>query len=188
MRWVAIALGSLLSAVSPLYGQAPSPHQMLKPDGEIDIEKCWFCHEEDMSLSRSKRETCTLCHAETTHGGSAEHLHTTPARVIALLGPVGDEKPYFRRAEDGGIFCGTCHLFHDPAVGSEPLLAQGWLPPSTGLSAAVRESLQKQWGQIAQKYGEESGPVAQFATTGTKQLRMPVDEGGLCRHCHGDLK
>ena len=158
---------------------------MVKPDGSLDMDKCAACHETDMSLSRSKVETCTLCHAVTVHSGAAEHLGATPASVTRLF-PTGQKPPALPLTEAGGLYCGTCHLFHDPAVNHEQLLSARWVPPSTGFPEAVRRSLLAQWQHTAHKY-DEATSGAKFATTGTRALRLPVDDGSLCRHCHASL-
>ncbi len=185
MRWMAIALALLLATVSALHAEeSDSPHRMVKADGETDMDKCALCHEPDLSLSRSKRETCTLCHAETLHSGAYEHFHAAPDKLKQLLGTAPAEKPELPTAEDGGIYCGTCHLFHDPAISAEKPLATEWARSSAGLADAIRRAREAQWKEIAQKYGQP-GPGAEFATKGTRALRLPIDDGSLCRHCHG---
>ena len=39
-----------------------NPHLMVLKDGTPDTDKCGFCHNDDMTLARSKEETCTSCH------------------------------------------------------------------------------------------------------------------------------
>jgi hypothetical protein len=175
----------MLLAVPARSDESAGPHQMVKPDGTLDTEKCGACHNEDMSLSRSKLETCTLCHSTTVHSGAAEHLGAAPASVARWL-PKQQPAPALPLREDGGIFCGTCHLFHDPAVGSEQPLPAGWVPRATGLPEAVRRALTAQWETVAHKYNE-SAPGAQFTARSTRALRLPVDDGSLCRRCHGSL-
>ena len=186
MKAIVFVLIAVLTAAAPVHGEdAESAHRMVKPDGSLDMEKCGACHNEDMSLSRSKLETCTLCHSATFHSGTAEHLGAAPASVARML-PQEQPTPALPLREDGGIFCGTCHLFHDPAVGSEQLLSSGWVPPATGLPEAVRRALTAQWAHVAHKY-DESEAGARFATQGTKALRLPVNDGSLCKRCHGSL-
>jgi hypothetical protein len=159
-----------------------SPHHMTKPDGALDNEKCGACHEADMTLSRSKVETCTLCHTMTPHAGSIEHLKALPTEVAARLKTVGP-RTELPLAENGGMYCGTCHVFHDPALGT------AWLPdrPAPRASAyaeAVRTSLEQQFTAMAQRSGA-ARPLATFRTTHTRALRLPVDDGSLCKACHG---
>jgi hypothetical protein len=167
--------------------EAGSPHKMTKPDGSIDMDMCLLCHEENMALSRSKLETCTLCHSQTSHAGSDEHVRAEPSAVKQALVGQPKDGPKLPLADDGRIYCGTCHLFHDPAVMKEGWLAQGWLPPDSGVSGAIREAVVDRWAALAAK-SEDKAPLGQFATKGTRQLRMPVDAGQLCRQCHAELR
>jgi hypothetical protein len=186
MKPIVFVLIALLTATAPARGdEVASAHRMVKPDGSLDMDTCGACHNEDMSLSRSKLETCTLCHSTTFHSGAAEHLAAAPASVARLL-PQAQPTPALPLREDGGIFCGTCHLFHDPAVGNERFLPLGWVPPNTGLPEAVRHALTEQWNRVAHKYNE-SEVGAKFVAQGTKALRLPVNDGTLCRRCHKAL-
>ena len=185
MRLALLALLALLMGANMARAEeADSPHHMLKPDGSIDTDKCALCHESDMSLSRPKVETCTLCHAITVHSGAYEHVHASPVQVGQLIPPDKEGTPHLPRTDDGGLYCGTCHTFHDPSMEETKPLAQGWLPPSTGLSEAVRRALEERWISLANKYNAPVG--ATFATKPVKALRLPVNDGALCRHCHGD--
>jgi hypothetical protein len=183
MRWLAIALALLVSTAGALRAdECDSPHCMVKPNGEADMDKCAACHEPDLSLSRSKRETCTLCHAETLHAGAYAHLHASPEKLKQLLSVAHDEKVELPEADDGGIFCGTCHLFHDPHLSEDKPLPMR--RPPTAFDKAVESAIEAQWPSIAKKYDEEKAG-ASFAEKRTKALRLPVDDGTLCRHCHG---
>lgn len=163
-----------------------NPHRMAGPD---DDSSCSFCHEEDMSLSQSPLETCLVCHSATEHAGSVEHLrvkvaapsapHPTPAAEA--------EAAHLPLTDDGEMWCGTCHLFHDPRVNEDVLLSESWLPPTTGLSGAVRAAVASRWMELAEKY-DQKPPVASFATQGTTWLRLPVSNGALCLECHRGLK
>lgn len=160
-----------------------SPHHMTTADGELDMEICGACHTDDMSLQRSKLETCTLCHAETSHAGSKEHISADPAAVSKALAGRAADAVALPLGDKGRMYCGTCHLFHDPKVMEEDWLAQGWLPPASGMSGAVRQAVLDRWATLAAKAGDKN-PVGQFAAKGTRQLRLPVDDGQLCRQCH----
>jgi len=153
-----------------------SPHQ--------GTTMCPVCHNEDMTLQRSKLETCTLCHGEAPHSGAAEHARLDAARVKqALAGRTAHGGVTLPLTDDGRIWCGTCHLFHDPSLG-ETWLPAGWLPPDAGLPRAVREGVKTRWDAIAVARGQ-SKVDASFATKGTRQLRLPVENGALCKECHG---
>ena len=54
---------------------------------------CAVCHNEDFSLQRSKLETCTLCHAQTSHAGSDEHLRASPAAVKIVAAVANPPSP-----------------------------------------------------------------------------------------------
>jgi hypothetical protein len=182
-------------AVAPVVGRAQdegSPHHMTKPDGSLDMEKCGACHNEDLSLQRSKLETCTLCHAQTVHAGAAEHLRADPAavkRVLVARALAGQAEgaPALPLGDDGHIYCGTCHLFHDPKVTGEDWLKEGWLPRDSDLPGAVRQGVVDRWAALAAQ-SEDKTPVGRLATKGTRQLRLPVGDGQLCRRCHGVLR
>jgi hypothetical protein len=154
---------------------------MVKSNGEADTDKCPLCHNGDMSLSRTKVETCTLCHSAHTHAGTAKHLAADSTAVKQVTHGKTPELPL---SEEGRIYCGTCHVFHDPAISKEEILAGRWLPAKTGLSQAVREALAARWQQAAQGR-DEVEPIAKFSTRGTTRLRLSIDDGSLCRHCHG---
>ena len=150
-----------------------------------NMEACSVCHNDDMSLSRTKGETCTLCHATTVHGGSNEHLQAAPASVAQALAVKPDDKVKLPLTDDGHIWCGTCHVFHDPSISDPPWLSQGWVPPRTGLSEAVRTGVQTRSQQLAERSGEQK-PEVTFADKGTRALRLPVNDGTLCKRCHGN--
>jgi hypothetical protein len=161
-----------------------SPHHMTKSDGSLDGDRCGECHNEDLSLPGSKLEVCTTCHERTTHAGSEEHLRASPAAVKQALAQRKPDAPDLPLEDDGRMYCGTCHFFHDPQVDSEVWLVSGWLPLDSGLAAAVREGVIERWVALAER-SNEKGSVGDFATTGARALRLPVDDGQLCRQCHG---
>src|SRR5262249_28732971 len=134
-----------------------------------------------------KTETCTLCHAQTSHAGSDEHLRASADAVKRALEGAPKGSPALPLAEDGRIYCGTCHLFHDPAVAQEAWLTRGWLPPDAGLPGAVRKSVSDRWAALALQAGEKE-PIGHFAARGSRQMRLPVDNGQLCGQCHGALR
>jgi hypothetical protein len=185
-RAIAAVIGLWL-ALAPVLVRAQSPHYMTKPDGELDTDICAACHNEDLSLQRSKLETCTLCHSQSAHAGADEHLKVPPPAVKRALEEQHAESVVLPLSEDGHIYCGTCHLFHDPKVASEAWLKEGWLPRTGGLPGAIRDAVVNRWAAMA-AHSEEKAAPGQFATTGTRQLRLPVDEGQLCRRCHGALR
>jgi hypothetical protein len=173
VRRLAACLFAGLVAAAPLAAaETATPHDMLRPGGEPDTDKCAVCHEPDFSLSRSKVETCTLCHATTEHAGAAEHLRLEAARVARLVAAKQEGRPELPLTENGQMYCGTCHLFHDPRVTGEIPLEEPWVPHGA-LAAAVREAL-----------SAHAGPGVQFAD-GTTRLRLPIADGTLCKHCHG---
>jgi hypothetical protein len=169
-----LAIGACRAAAD----DSSSPHR--------STEMCAVCHKEDMTLQRSKLDTCTLCHGGTPHSGAAEHLRLEAARVKQALGGKADEGGVMLPlTDDGRIWCGTCHLFHDPSLG-EAWLSLGWIPPDTGLPKAVRDGVTTRWDALAAAHGQ-STVDASFAAKGTRQLRLPVEDGTLCTRCHGSI-
>jgi hypothetical protein len=183
-RVAALSLWCVLAASAAL--AQVNPHLMTKPDGSLDMGACPLCHNPDLSLQRSKLETCTLCHPKASHAGSAEHLRVPADAVARAMQARPKDAPALPLAEQGEMYCGTCHLYHDPKVLSEKWLDAGWLPPDAGMSASVRAGVRERWAEIAARAGDPK-PVGRFATEGTRQLRLPVDQGQLCLQCHGAL-
>lgn len=181
MRRAMVAFAIALLAVGAhraVADDSGSPHR--------STEMCPVCHNPDMTLQRSKLATCTLCHGETPHSGAAEHLRLDAGRVKqALAGKPDAGGVTLPLTDDGKIWCGTCHLFHDPSLG-EAWLPMGWLPPDSGLPKAVRDGVTTRWDALAAAHGE-SQVDASFAAKGTRQLRLPVEDGTLCKRCHGSL-
>lgn len=182
MRIAVIGMVALFLLAAPASAQSASPHDMVNESGDADTDKCALCHNEDFSLSRSKLETCTLCHSENLHAGAAAHLGVTAPRVARLVPPPTSDAVVLPLAEDGRMYCGTCHLFHDPRLSNEAPLPAPWAPAPTGLAESVRRSLDSQIEAAARKHGK-TGQVAAFSD-GTTRLRLSVDNGRLCRHCH----
>jgi hypothetical protein len=175
---VSRAAVTLLGVLLALPGGAAAADETGSP--HRSTEMCPVCHNEDMTLQRSKLETCTLCHAPTVHSGAAEHLRVEAGRVSRAL---AEKKNALPLTDDGRIWCGTCHLFHDPSLG-EAWLPMGWVPPDSGLPDKVRQGVTARWDAIASAHGQ-SKVDASFARTGTRALRLPVENGELCAQCHG---
>lgn len=159
-----------------------NPHWMLRPDGEPDEEKCAICHDEDKNLLASKEETCLSCHDRTLHSGSAEHLRASAAAVQALLPPKERVGVEFPLAEDGRMYCGTCHLFHDPRVDEVTLAAPRTLP-SEGVALEVRLAVEKQIRALLHARPELQVEWS-WAPKSTGFLRLPLTDSELCVACH----
>jgi hypothetical protein len=181
----AAALLALLLLAGPSLADEDdtNPHRMAGPD---DTSGCDFCHEEDMELSQPPLETCTVCHSIDEHAGAREHCQASAASVAALHPAKTDDEKKLPLT-DGKMWCGTCHLFHDPQVNEEALLSQKWLPPTSGLPGAVRDAVAAGWDRLAKKH-DQPPPVAKFAATGTEWLRLPVADGSLCLQCHQGVR
>jgi hypothetical protein len=183
MKYVAPLLLALLLLPGAGRANDDSPHKMLKADGEVDTAKCAVCHDEEMGLSRSKLETCTLCHSATLHSGVADHLRANAVSVKARLQAVKKGEPDFPLTDDGQIYCGTCHIFHDPAVSNDTPLSSEPVRSSAPVARAVRDRLARELPELAKRYGQnETG--ATLADRSTRMLRLPINDGSLCRHCH----
>lgn len=157
-----------------------SPHEMIGADGKADVGKCNVCHNDDLTLTLPKLDTCTLCHSATLHAGAQEHLRIEPARVARLIPAQKEGVPVLPLTDEGGIYCGTCHIFHDPRVSEEKALDQPWIP-SGRLAQAVREGLLH---RLETTPGTADATAALKFSDGTTRLRLPVADGSLCRHCH----
>jgi hypothetical protein len=185
VKLIVVVLLTVLAAGPALAQEQGTPHWMLGPDGQADQGACSTCHRETFELLQPKLDTCVMCHTSSPHVGASRHLEADATAVARLLPPEG--KDSLPLSEDGRIYCGTCHLFHDPRVIGEPWLERTWLPASSGLPQAIRQALESRWKSLAEKQGEE-GSGATFASKGTRALRLPVEDGTLCRHCHGKGK
>jgi len=160
-----------------------NPHHMRHADGSTDDSKCGVCHDDDLGLLQSKLETCTMCHGEIVHSGSREHLQASPAAVAKRLAGQKNQDVVLPLTDEGGIYCGTCHIFHDPVVSSEPLLERGRSASASPVAAAVRDALTARWTELAKAHGRESAET-KLNEQGTRRLRLPNADGALCRHCH----
>jgi hypothetical protein len=161
-----------------------NPHLMVLEDGSPDTDKCGFCHNDDLTLARSKEETCTLCHTVAQHGGSMTHVNAKAAEVKRLVPESKAGEMDFPLTDAGGLYCGTCHLFHDPAgvVSGEKWLPAGCPESTAPLATAVRGALETYRDSIA------DAQAAHFVKEGTRALRLPACDGALCLHCHGDKR
>ena len=178
MRLFAASLMFLLAIGAPVAAaDDSSPHHMTKPDGKLDTEKCGACHEADMTLSRSKVETCTMCHTMTPHAGSLEHLAASPAAVALRIKNIAG-KADLPLADNGGMYCGTCHVFHDPALGTAWLPDQPSPPPSAYAEAVrtvARATVQRDGAAVGRVEPARHVPHdahARAAATGRR--RQPV--------------
>lgn len=180
LLWLAMAV--LLAA--PVWADdSGSPHIMIDAKGKPDNGQCSFCHEDDLTLSRSKEETCTLCHATTVHAGAVEHMAVPAANVRGLLGEPGKGKVEWPLTDQGQIYCGTCHLFHDPRVMDDAWLTTMRPPNTSPVAVAIRAAVTQQANTQIETSGERKAKV-ELSTTPTRALRGAVDDGTLCRHCH----
>jgi len=114
-----------------------------------------------------------VCHVETSHGGSLEHLRASAAEVSKIMEGRPKDAVVLPLTKEKTIYCGTCHLYHDPLVLDEKWLASGWVPPKAGLAGAVRTGVLDRWAGLAKAY-DQSGDVGSFATDGrTNNGDMP---------------
>ena len=179
-------LAVALAAAAPIARAGRTPHDMTLPDGSLDMKSCAVCHKPDMSLERSPLETCTLCHSEATHSGSLEHVRASAEAVSRVLATRPEDAVKLPLSKEGTITCITCHLYHDPAVLGETLLEKGWIPPEEGLPGAVRRGVLDRWAILERAYDKTDAGF--FVREGTRQIRLPVADGSLCRQCHGSLR
>ncbi len=173
----------VLSAAPVFADDSGSPHMMLNAQGKTDDGQCSFCHADDLTLSRSKEETCTLCHSTTLHAGAAEHLGVPADKVRRLLGEPRKGHVEWPLTDTGQIYCGTCHLFHDPRVMDDAWLTAARAPSSNPVAAAVRQAVRQEVAAQLESSGEKKA-TAELSASPTRALRASVDDGSLCRHCH----
>lgn len=177
-----LTMGLLCAATALRAAEDENPHWMLRPDGEPDEEKCAICHNEDMDLLSSKEETCLSCHDRTLHSGSVEHLRAAAVQVQRRLPSKEQSGVEFPLAEDGRMYCGTCHLFHDPRVAEETLAPPRSLPEG-GLAARIRQETEGRAATVLRARPEVEAQIS-FAPKSTGFLRLPIDENQLCIACH----
>ena len=177
----ALPLLIVLNCASALADDSANPHLMIGADGKPDASKCNVCHADDLTLTLPKRDTCTLCHSETLHPGAREHMGIEPARVARLVPAAKEGGTVLPLTDEGGIYCGTCHVFHDPRISNESVLDQSWVP-SGRLAQAVRDALIARLAAAGGADGKTEAPMT-FGD-GTTRLRLPIADGSLCRHCH----
>lgn len=175
----ALVLSGILMLLALRPAPAQSPHEMTKEDGTPDPAKCSLCHNDDFSLRLPPLETCLMCHAASIHSGAGEHVRASAAAVARLLPAQRNENPRLPLTREGRIYCGTCHVFHDPKVTGEAIQPESWVPPADGLAGAVRDSVERRLRLAAtpSAYALMSAP--------TRRLRLAVNDGSLCKHCHG---
>jgi hypothetical protein len=184
---IAAALVISLSLTHPCRADedddASNPHLMVLKDGTPDTDKCSFCHEDDLTLSRSKEETCTSCHTVATHAGSSEHVNAPVEAVKRLVPATKPGGVDFPLTDSGGMYCGTCHVVHDPegVVTGEKWLPAGCAESQTPFARAVRAQVEKSRESIT------DAQAAHFVAEGSRALRLPACDGTLCRSCHQDL-
>lgn len=168
MRTAALAL--LLLAAAAAVGAPPTrvnPHW--PTPGSDPRSSCSACHTErpndgaspaDAQLRLEPVAVCSTCHPGMPHQGAAEHVgRPMPDRARAALASI-----------DGRITCFTCHDVHvDGAAGDVSS------PVARRLGSLVRNT---DWaGRDVTLPGLGEGRPS--------MLRQPLEDGTLCRTCHG---
>jgi hypothetical protein len=180
-----VLLPALLLLVPPASradDEEDNPHYMLDKEGEPETDKCDFCHEDDLTLTRSKEETCLICHTADQHAGSAAHTAVKGDAMSRAVPKSKSDDWDLPLTDGGGIYCGTCHLFHDPNDASEPWLESGCKERTTPFATAVRRDVETFRDKIA------DAQAAHFVAEGARALRLPACDGTLCVHCHEDKR
>lgn len=115
------------------------PHNdQISANGEIDEEKCLYCHEEkpdelrasfnEVRLVGSLLEVCQRCHVKTTrHPANAEHLVMPSLKILSRIKETERQFNIILPLDyNGRIFCATCHNPHQKGViPSENIGARG---------------------------------------------------------------
>jgi hypothetical protein len=179
-----VAALCVLVATAAKGDDALNPHRMTDAHGKADLTRCATCHTDTLGLARSKRETCTLCHSETVHSGAAEHLRADRRAVTAVMNARDKSAPALPLDDDGRIYCGTCHLFHDPALSGEKPLTMGRAASTNAVGAAVADGVRDSIGAASEGDGRTAPSPVRFVAPGSTALRAPVADGTLCLSCH----
>ena len=107
-------------------------------------------------------EACTNCHPGPIHAGVPEHLGKSLSPAVRASLP-----PQIAVNNDGTIACWTCHEVHDGGAAGHPSNS----PLASGLRALTRA-------------GQDSGLL--WPDADPALLALPIDDGALCRACHGE--
>jgi hypothetical protein len=146
------------------------------PHHDEDPAGCAACHTaNEGELRVAVGKLCAECHVGTTlpsgeagfiHAGVAEHMGKKPT----------GELPKEITLVDGAVGCVSCHDVHGGAVPSDK--------PASGLGAALRDrALASDWsGKVPEGARWPGDPV----TGHLPMLALTVEDGALCRACHGD--
>lgn len=165
-----LAGGLVLAAVASASGPTRvDPHHPAASDGASD-GSCSACHTkvpapgarpEDAALRLDPLAVCSTCHPGLPHQGVDVHL--------GKMVPPGSPFP----GAKGVIACFTCHDVHR-GVGAGDV-------DSKLADELLKAAERTEWA------GRTEGVTLPGRGTGhPPMLRRPLEDGGLCRACHGD--
>jgi len=113
-------------------------------------------------------DACVVCHVGEVHFGVAEHVgKRVPDEIQATLPPS-------IALHDGDVTCWSCHEVHDG-------VSTGKLGSRMG-EALRGAALETQWKEL----GEDVIWPGASAADHPPLLSLPLQDGALCRACHGD--
>lgn len=105
------------------------PHNdQITDKGEIDAEKCLYCHEEkpdelrasfnEVKLVGGLLEVCQRCHVKTSrHPADAEHMVMPSLKILTRIKETERQFNLILPLDyNGRIFCATCHNPHQKGV------------------------------------------------------------------------
>ena len=156
------------------------PHTAMRDTDPVHrADACLFCHDsipeegKTDDLRMPGVETCRGCHFETSHAGSGEHMVKLDAAMAE-----GARKANLPLAEGNAATCATCHDPHPAGTTKASAERAGW-----GEVRVVPASWERAVLAPAQKdrLGDRAAPVLK----GMDLLRLPIDDGSLCKACHG---
>lgn len=159
-------------------GQRFNPHAAMR-DPATRADACLLCHqtmpepgEKIDALRVPSIDTCRGCHFETTHAGSAEHQIVMPPDVAARARAAG-----LPLTDDNRAACATCHDPHPPGATPTADLRADWDQRRIITEAWETDVLAP--AQLA-RAGAHVAPL----DTSMDMLRLPLEDGTLCRTCH----
>ena len=169
----------MIEIVQKIQGEGIVPHH---PEQRRDPEdgSCSACHvavpEEGVAAADARLRdveggVCATCHQPDPHLGAHSHLHEALGDQLLASLP-----PQVAPSAVGTVQCFSCHEVHDltPPPGRRP-------DPQQPLATALRQQVREEWaveGQVAWP-GEDEDPEH------SPMLSLSIEDGSLCRACHG---
>ena len=184
---VLCVLGTTLHQLALADEDVPKPRERAFPHNPAQARdpedaSCKGCHgvipepgaaPEQVALHMGPEGTCSMCHRGPTHAGADSHLgRIVPDPLRAGL------SPQLALLEGGRIACFTCHEPHMDIDTSEHQ-ATGERPLAAELRTLAE---QREWAGLVER--DAAWPPLRPAELPV-MVSLPVENGALCRACHG---